>query len=370
MGNFFKENQITKLGIIGKHVEKYRVMMSIVLGVFSLGVVSFIIYWFFDENNINDLVDYTYLFSQIGIAIISWGMIAILLLNRRGKINTISLAILCHIYAVVLMGWSATMCIIDLAIGLSPFIYLIVATLISSLFVLEPIFFSALSLITFLSITIFHLVRKYAFFTGNYGLENILYFIIYSALIIVIAFRHYNVTIREYQALTKVEKLTYYDELTSLLNERSYISKTEEINNNISNGSIKPFAIVLMDVNNLKATNDKYGHRYGCHLVVRTGHTLPDVFKTSTLYHVGGDEFLAIVEGNDYEDFDNIIKQFDKTFRYSLIQHEDKELVFSVARGFSKYQEGDRFADVLQRADDMMYQNKAEIKETYHLKSR
>ena len=29
----------------------------------------------------------------------------------------------------------------------------------------------------------------------------------------------------------------------------------------IVNGSFKPFAVVLMDVNNLKATNDKYGHR-------------------------------------------------------------------------------------------------------------
>lgn len=370
MSKFSKEYKISRLGIIGKHVEKYRVMMCIVLGIFSLLVLGLIIYWFFDENDINNLVDYTYLYSQIAIGLISLGMIAILLLNKYGKIKTIQLAVICHIYAVVLMGWSATMCIIDLAIGLSPIIYLIIGTVVSSLFVLEPFFFSALSLITFTSIISFHIVRHYNYFSGDFGLENIIFFVIYSILIIVIAFRHYNVTIREYQALTKVEKLTYYDELTSLLNERSYINKTEEINNNIANGLTKPFIVVLMDVNNLKATNDQYGHRYGCHLVVRTGHTLPEVFKTSTLFHVGGDEFLAVVEGEDYEDFDNVIEQFDKTFRYSLIQYEGQELIFSVARGYSKYQQGDKFADVLQRADDMMYQNKVEIKETYHLKSR
>ena len=370
MSRFSKEHKITRLGVIGKHVEKYRVMMIIVLAIFTLIVSGLVVYWFFDENDISPLVDNTYLYSQIAVGVISLGMIAVLILNKFKKIKTIPLAIICHVYAVVLMGWSATMCIIDLAIGISPFIYLIVATLVSSLFVLEPIFFSLLSLVTFGFIMGFTFVRDYSFFSGDYGLENILYFVIYSILIIIIAFRHSNVVIREYKAITKVEKLTYYDELTSLLNERSYINKTEEINNNIANGSIKPFAVVLMDVNNLKATNDQYGHRYGCHLVVRTGHTLPEVFKTSTLFHVGGDEFLAVVEGEDYEDFDNVLEQFDKTFRYSLIQYEGQELIFSVARGYSKYQQGDKFADVLQRADDMMYQNKAEIKETYHLKAR
>ena len=365
-----KEQKISNLDIIGRHTQKYRLMMVIVLSFFVAALIGLIIYWFFDENDISPLVDYTYLISQITIAVISIGMIVVLILNKRKKINSVLLAIILHAYAFILMLWASAMCIIDLKIGISPFIYLIVATLISSLFVLEPIFFSILSLSMFVSIILTHVFRHYDFFSGQYAIENIINFIIYNLLVIVIAFRHFNVTTKEYNALTKVEHMTYYDELTSLLNERSYINKTEEINNSIISGTIKPFAVVLMDVNNLKATNDKYGHRFGCHLVVRTGHTLPQVFKTSTLYHVGGDEFLAIVEGNDYEDFDNVIEEFDKTFRYSLIQYEEKELVFSVARGFSKYQEGDRFADVLQRADDMMYQNKAEIKQTYHLKSR
>ena len=125
-----------------------------------------------------------------------------------------------------------------------------------------------------------------------------------------------------------------------------------------------------MDVNNLKVTNDTYGHRYGCHLIVRTGHTLPEVFKTSKLFHIGGDEFLAILTGEDYENFEEVIKKFDETFKYSHIEHEGKDLIFSVARGFAKYQEGNQYKDVLQKADAMMYLNKAEIKSTYNMKGR
>ena len=55
---------------------------------------------------------------------------------------------------------------------------------------------------------------------------------------------------------------------------------------------------------------------------------------------------------------------------YSLIQYEGKELIFSVARGFTCYQEGDRYQDVLQRADNEMYTNKKAIKEKYNMKGR
>ena len=364
------DQRITKLDIIGRHFQKFRIMMEVILIFFIISLIGLIIYWFFDENNISVVVDNMYLIGLIVIGVISIGMVVILILNKQSIIDNKKLAVIFHVYSFLLMAWATSVCIMDLRIGLSPFIFLIAATLISSLFVLHPMYFTGLTLASFLSIIIFQLARRYEFFSGPYGLENTLYFSIFGLLIIVISFRHFNVTMREFKALHQVEHLTYYDELTSLLNERSYIAKTEEINKNINNGNIKPFIVVLMDVNNLKNTNDKYGHRYGCHLVVRTGYTLKEVFKTSSLYHIGGDEFLAIVEGEDYDNFEQILDLFDQTFRYSLIEYEGKKLVFSVARGYAKYEEGDFYKDVLQRADDMMYSNKAEIKSTYKMKDR
>ena len=158
--------------------------------------------------------------------------------------------------------------------------------------------------------------------------------------------------------------------ITGLLNERSYLASIEEINEGIASGKINQFAVILMDLNNLKATNDAYGHRFGCHLVVKAGKDLPSIFKSSKLFHIGGDEFLAIVMDEDYERFNQLIEEFDKAFRYSLIEYEGQQLIFSIARGYSSYQKGDKYKDVLQRADEMMYQNKAEIKSTYKMKSR
>lgn len=370
MAKITKEKRQSTLAIIGKHVEKYRVMMIIALAFFVVAIIGLIIYWNYDDNDISPFIDYAYLISQIVVGVISLGMIAVLVLNKYKKINTIALAVSCHVYAVILMVWATGDSIIDLKIGMSPIVYLVVATLVSSLFILEPIFFTILSVGTFISIIVCQLIKGYDFFSNKYGVENLIYFIIFSVIIILIAFRHFNVTLREYTSLKEVERLTYYDELTSLLNERSYLNKIDEINQEIEENKRKPFAIILMDVNNLKATNDEFGHHYGCHLVVLTGHTLKEFFKTSSVYHIGGDEFLSIVEGEDYDKLDELLIEFEKTFRYSLIQYEGKQLIFSVARGYARYKDGDTYRDVLQQADDMMYQNKAEIKETYHLKKR
>lgn len=47
-----------------------------------------------------------------------------------------------------------------------------------------------------------------------------------------------------------------------------------------------------------------------------------------------------------------------------------KELIYSVARGYSVYKKGDRFNTVYQRADKAMYKNKAEVKEKYNIGGR
>lgn len=365
-----KERRLSTFEIIGKHVEKYRISMIIVSIVVSLIALFFCIYWQFDENTSGTLGDYLYLASDITFLVLSQIMLVFLILNKYKKVSTKLLSIYTHIHSFLLISWATFVCILDLDLGITPFIYLIAATVIAGLFVLEPIFYSCCALVSFITIMIFQIINHFSFFEGAYQIEHIAEMIIFVGVTIVIAFRHFYVTMSEYKAKKKLEELTYYDELTGLLNERSYINVTEEINKNIVSGKQEGFAVVLMDVNNLKATNDAYGHRYGCSLVVRCGHTLPELFTTSKLFHIGGDEFVAIVMGEDYENFDSLYNHFLEVMTYSLVEYEGVELIFSVASGHAIYQKGDRYQDVLQRADKMMYENKAAIKAKYNMKGR
>ena len=121
--------------------------------------------------------------------------------------------------------------------------------------------------------------------------------------------------------------MSFIDELTGLLNERSYVEAVDEINHRIEQDKMEDFAVVLMDVNNLKNTNDAFGHRYGCHLVVKCGEDLPGIFPSSQLFHVGGDEFLAIVTGEDYIHLDERLIVFEQMLTYSHIKYERKEMI-------------------------------------------
>lgn len=160
------------------------------------------------------------------------------------------------------------------------------------------------------------------------------------------------------------------DSLTGLGNEAAYFIKLADLEKKVED-KVAKYAVIVMDVNGLKVTNDTYGHRYGCHLIVKTASIIKEnVFKTSSLFHIGGDEFVVIVEGDDYDNLERTIQKLDSEIEYRKITFEDVDLILSVARGFSSYCEGDRYRDVFQRADNEMYTNKKERKEKYNIKSR
>lgn len=370
MKNHKKVPVATYLKVIGLHVEKYNLMMTILASIVTLIGIVLCVYWQFDETSSGPLSDNLYLASYIIFTVLSFSMVIALILNRFKKAKTFSVAIYIHIYTFLLIAWATLVCILDLDLGISPFIYLIVACIVAGLFVVEPFFFTLLILGSFSTIMAFELINQFTFFDNDYKYENIFNMFFFIVIIIAISFRHFRVTIREFNYQQRLLELTYQDELTGLLNERSYVNAVDEINNAIKENKDVNFALIIMDVNNLKATNDQYGHRYGCHLVVHTGQVLPTLFESSKLFHIGGDEFIAMVFDKDLENFEKKLEEFDKTMEYSLINYDGVDLIFSVARGYAKYNMGDRYQDVLQRADEMMYTNKKNIKEKYNLKGR
>ena len=142
------------------------------------------------------------------------------------------------------------------------------------------------------------------------------------------------------------------------------------INNKINNGDTS-FAVIMMDVNEIKNNNDKYGHKFGCALIVETGKYIKRLFRTSKLFHVGGDEFIIIVEGTDYINKDKVIDKFDKDMRNYFITIDNIKIRLSVARGISQYEkEGETYRTIFDRADKNMYENKVMIKEKLKITGR
>ena len=163
--------------------------------------------------------------------------------------------------------------------------------------------------------------------------------------------------------------LSRIDQLTGLQNETSYYHFLVEIDHAVEERRAS-FAVVVMDVNGLKMTDDTYGHRFGCQLIIEAGHRLPGIFPGCRHFHIGGDEFVVIAEGDAREHLEDYMEEFRKQLTYSHITFEGVELMLSVASGVAYSSFGETYSEVFQRADEAMYENKKILKKTYGIAGR
>jgi diguanylate cyclase (GGDEF)-like protein len=167
--------------------------------------------------------------------------------------------------------------------------------------------------------------------------------------------------IQEYT--TYIDALAHRDSLTGVKNSTSYAEAIAEVNKEINLDNPR-FGVLVADINNLKVTNDKYGHDVGNELIIHTAKILTETFKTSSVFRIGGDEFAVLLKGSDYENYRALLVSFDDNCSNDYISVYENKLPISIARGVSIYDpEIDVvYEDVFAKADHAMYLNKQETK--------
>lgn len=161
---------------------------------------------------------------------------------------------------------------------------------------------------------------------------------------------------------SKLNEVAYIDTLTGLPN-RAQCNEIILKYNNMK--SLPNLACIYMDLNNLKTTNDLYGHDAGDKLLKDFGKILKDASNPyGFVCRNGGDEFVAIFENctqkniNDYINYLN-----EKTNLYNL---KDSKIQISFALGvvFSCEEKSNNINGLLTLADKRMYENKTEYKKS------
>jgi len=158
--------------------------------------------------------------------------------------------------------------------------------------------------------------------------------------------------------LIKAQDLANIDALTGVRNKHAYFEAESKLDRKIEDKTNDPFAVVMMDMNDLKLINDTQGHQAGDEYIRQVCKIVCDIFKHSPVYRVGGDEFVVIAQGEDYEQIDERIK--DMADRNAKAK-ETGDIV--IACGMSKFDNDESIANVFQRADHNMYANKNALKD-------
>ena len=159
------------------------------------------------------------------------------------------------------------------------------------------------------------------------------------------------------QNLTKVTAEKEHDHLTGLYNKGKFMSLLNE-----NFGKPHSIAIYNMDVNNLKITNDTYGHEMGDFLLIKAATSLRMMESEKVMgFRMGGDEFMMIAIDYTQEEALELKAQWETTV--ARLNQKNDNLPLIIACGMA-YGQGDyNLNELLSRADALMYEDKKQKKE-------
>lgn len=142
----------------------------------------------------------------------------------------------------------------------------------------------------------------------------------------------------------KLKNLSYVDSLTYAQNRNHFNEYIEQNRNK----ELHSLGVIYLDLNGLKEVNDKMGHIAGDTLIITASYVLQEIFLDNS-YRVGGDEFVVIEQ-----DVSELLF-FDQ---HSKLLNRMKELEISVATGCVWKEACINLSEILQEADQKMYEDK------------
>ena len=123
-----------------------------------------------------------------------------------------------------------------------------------------------------------------------------------------------------------------HDQLTGLYNKQTVETLIAE---KLAQGIDKDAYVVLTDVDEFKIINDSMGHLFGDGVLCTFANSMLELFTECIIGRVGGDEFIAYVEGLEKEDILARIARINR--RLSRLHAGDNdELKISVSFGFAQ----------------------------------
>ena len=152
------------------------------------------------------------------------------------------------------------------------------------------------------------------------------------------------------------QRLSYMAErdwLTGLYNRGATEEKINQILNEIQTG-----VMIVLDVDNFKTVNDRYGHLIGDGLLYSIARALRSIFfRNDILGRIGGDEFVVFIPVKQNLEFAQE-RGRQAAERLRVFEVKNCRLRITVTVGCSIYRQGDNYRKLFDRADQALLREK------------
>ncbi|HID48217.1 MAG TPA: diguanylate cyclase, partial [Chromatiales bacterium] len=168
----------------------------------------------------------------------------------------------------------------------------------------------------------------------------------------------------------RIKHMAYYDSLTGLPNRELFMDRLTQALAHASR-THTCVAVMLLDLDHLKAINDSLGHPMGDRLLTEVAQRLQGLVREEdTVARLGGDEFVILLTdlGGPEEALQHATHVADKMYHHlaPAYQIEGNNLIVTPSMGIAIYPEDGVNPDLLiKHADTALYQAKGQGRNTY-----
>lgn len=167
---------------------------------------------------------------------------------------------------------------------------------------------------------------------------------------------------------SQLEEQSTVDELTGALNRRGFMPQLQnrlsdmvQLEEDKRRGELEPVSAVLyIDLDGFKTVNDQAGHDVGDQILSNVARSLDSALRhRDVLARFGGDEFVALVQvGNDTA-LRYVVNRLRQAVERVAVTAKGQQWRVGASIGVSILMPGDSPERVIERADQLMYQDKA-----------
>ncbi|WP_291490478.1 GGDEF domain-containing protein [Desulfurella sp.] len=163
---------------------------------------------------------------------------------------------------------------------------------------------------------------------------------------------------QERQSLEKIKVKVYRDGLTGLyLREYLQIKLKENLYFMQRYGRI--FSLQMIDVDDFKDINDKFGHQIGDNVLCQIGNLIKKNIRTSDIpIRYGGDEFVVLMPETDINSAKKVAEKFVQKMSKVVFRKKDEEFKVTFSIGLTSVRKDDTFQSIMERVDSALYSSK------------
>lgn len=154
-----------------------------------------------------------------------------------------------------------------------------------------------------------------------------------------------------------LEETSNLDPLTKVFNRRALSSYLSEVCSN--KGIPYTLHLIMLDIDNFKTINDKYGHITGDKILIFISNILRKTLRDGDkIFRFGGEEFTVIINRNTDEQCEIIANRLLSLVSSNKLIYMGERISVTASIGVTKLHAGDTPDTLLARADKALYQSK------------